>query len=164
MAEKVSRNRNMLNLYINKGMTHEEIGRIYGITRQRVGQIIAKFPEYKMFRDLERHRRELRDEIEEITRQYIKDYNVRERFWSNIDKGENSECWEWTGYIHPTLDYPIYSSPVFERKYKEPRYAHRQLWCMLNGKPVPEDMYIKRKCGNKLCMNPNHVYISDSNR
>ena len=59
------------------GKTLAEIGRAFGISKQRVGRVLGKTGTLpKMSFD-------------------------PNRFWSRVDRRGPNECWVWTGYIHP---------------------------------------------------------------
>ena len=77
------------------------------------------------------------------------------RFWSKVNKTDT--CWLWTGWnknergVFSTFQNrkPIHCAP------------HRVSWKLCFG-DIPNDMRLKQSCGNKLCVNPQHLYtISD---
>ena len=47
------RNEKMLRLYIDDNLTLNEVGKIYGVTRERVRQILKHSLEYKQLRNKE---------------------------------------------------------------------------------------------------------------
>jgi hypothetical protein len=42
-------------------------------------------------------------------------------------------------------------------------YVKRVLWGALHG-PVPEAMTVRSRCGNRLCVNPEHLYLDRPGR
>jgi hypothetical protein len=79
------------------------------------------------------------------------------RFWENVDKGNDDECWNWKGGISKAGYGEI-------GVYVEHIYAHRYSWMLHNG-DIPSceghrhTMVIRHKCDNPLCVNPNHLEI-----
>ena len=70
------------------------------------------------------------------------------RFWSNVDKRSQDECWEWraalrNGYGAIKSKGILYSS-------------HRLAYTIANGDP-PDDLVIGHKCDNRMCCNPAHL-------
>lgn len=75
-----------------------------------------------------------------------------DRFWSKVDRGEPSECWNWLGA----------------------RSSNGYGNCRVAGKTVtasrvaaelsmgrPPDGSVCHKCDNPLCCNPSHLFVSD---
>jgi hypothetical protein len=79
------------------------------------------------------------------------DWKVRlERF---IDRspglGPNGDCWEWTGalvvgYGTLTIKYRAYKS-------------HRLMYELRHGLTLSKDIFIRHKCDNRKCVNPDHL-------
>ncbi len=74
--------------------------------------------------------------------------SVLERFWEKVDKSDG--CWEWnagltTGYG----GFKLNGKRVL---------AHRMSWLITNGS-IPSGMNVLHKCGNRKCVNPEHLYI-----
>lgn len=78
---------------------------------------------------------------------------VAERLLSRIDLAgalfEDSPCWEWQGYLHPTG----YGSMSIDGRRE---YTHRISWQMFKGE-ITEGMHIDHRCLNKACCNPDHL-------
>lgn len=72
---------------------------------------------------------------------------VEERFWAKVLKvsGLNA-CWPWTGKTHRLNDGGSNLA------------VHRFSYALFVG-PIPDGWWVRRKCGNALCVRPNHLEI-----
>ena len=76
------------------------------------------------------------------------------RFESRVEKARPDECWLWK--LKPTAaGYGCISMG----KGNNPLLAHRVAWQFANG-TIPEGLFVKPRCGNRLCCNPAHLYLS----
>lgn len=75
-----------------------------------------------------------------------------ERFWARVDKslgqGPQGECWQWLdterfGYGQVDID-------------GKRQMAHRYSYELVIG-PVPAGLFLRHKCDNPICVNPDHL-------
>lgn len=79
---------------------------------------------------------------------------LQKRFEAKVRKARPDECWLWT-------DKPIASGygKLSTGHGSSPILAHRLAWQLANG-DIPEGLFVKQQCGNRLCCNPTHLYLS----
>jgi hypothetical protein len=76
--------------------------------------------------------------------------SVEDRFWSKVDR--SGRCWHWTastgrqGYGRFTV-----LRGVVVR-------AHHFAWALLRG-PLPESARVLQRCGDRLCVRAEHLYL-----
>lgn len=92
--------------------------------------------------------------------------SAADRFWSYVDRGDSSACWEWRaarmrqytgkdGKPRGAVGYGF-----FGLRGKNVM-AHRVAYELSAG-PIPEGMFILHKCDNPPCVNPNHLAVGSA--
>jgi len=77
--------------------------------------------------------------------------NTSDDFWKKVNIKSIDECWEWVG----SCDTGGYGQ--FGMNFK--RYGcHRLSWTLTHGQ-IPEYLCVLHRCDNKLCCNPNHLWL-----
>lgn len=70
-------------------------------------------------------------------------------FWGKVRKGDDEECWPWTGCV----DDKGYGSTRLRGKSIR---SHRKAWILTSG-PIPDGLHILHSCDNPPCCNPRHL-------
>lgn len=84
---------------------------------------------------------------------------VAERLWSKVDVGGQDDCWVWTK--------PPGTGGFGQLKFKlggRPKvlYAHRFAYALAHpDQAIPDGVQVKHCCGERLCVNPRHLYLAD---
>ncbi len=90
--------------------------------------------------------------------------HIPEDVWKKIKKGNNSDCWEWTGvtshngYGEFCMDYEHY--PAHRVVYW---LTHPGSISLRNGNVDTDSLLVLHKCDNPPCCNPNHLFLGKPN-
>lgn len=76
---------------------------------------------------------------------------VQRRFWAKVRQSAPEACWPWEGYTSP-------SGHGLTSHESLPIGAHRKAWVLTHG-PIRGEQCVLHRCDNKLCCNPDHLYL-----
>jgi HNH endonuclease len=77
--------------------------------------------------------------------------SLERRFWSRVDLGLKTECWEWRGAIMAGVGY----GKTWLNGRSEG--AHRVAYHLATGVDLSEVPTVLHACDNRLCCNPAHL-------
>lgn len=83
--------------------------------------------------------------------------NEVERFWGSCIPEPNSGCWIWEKALTGT-GYGLFRAGSMRDGTRRCVTASRYSCELAHGK-IPDGMQALHKCDNKLCVNPDHLYI-----
>lgn len=78
--------------------------------------------------------------------------DLEQKFWSRVNRGDNDECWEWTGSQTKGYGNLTHKSQTL--------YAHRVAYRLEHG-DVPDGAHVLHECHNKSCVNPAHLKLGN---
>ena len=91
------------------------------------------------------------------------DQRIIDKFWENIEK--TPTCWNWKGKLDksglPNIRLTIIQNDG-QKAYKE--YSPRRISIVLSGQELDPTAHVQPWCGNKLCLNPAHLFHGDESR
>lgn len=135
MSEKLTARNEYMALLKSQGRTLEYIGKSFGITRERVRQLVGDVEVVEKFDP--KPKKEL-----QICR------TIKERLDKYTIKQEG--CWGWSGGV--SNGYGNVRGPGGNI------YAHRARWEECYGE-IPDGMCVLHNCDNPLCTNPDHLRL-----
>lgn len=145
---------------IQAGMTGQSVGQAFGISRERVRQIVTR----ELGHGVDRRKRgrwcavcqsrvatKLGHHLDPRHQHALEARRIA-RFWSRVDKKSAGGCWEWTASKHVAG----YGHSNLHRLQGGGGYAHRVAYMLAKG-PIPKGLSIDHLCRNVACVNPAHL-------
>lgn len=137
------------------GMNHVEIGKLHGISKARVGQILGIKTRERECCVCGEHYTGWSVTCGELCAYLLKQYGGKKppyealRLTQILDNIRgNGDCWEWQGYLN------VVTGQLVAGWRGASRDLRRVLWSLMYGEPTDP---VSTSCGNKLCCNPNHL-------
>jgi len=78
-------------------------------------------------------------------------------FWGRVSVGAEGHCWDWQGSRSARTPNGGggYGTLKWNRRYW---YAHHVAYALTHG-PIPEGAFVLHHCDDRVCCNPDHLYI-----
>lgn len=87
-----------------------------------------------------------------VRRPVLRGRTPEERFWAQVNRGDETDCWLWLGAKSRETGYGNFK-PIPSQCLP----AHRAA-LMLSGVEL-DDRHVHHKCGTRLCVNPVHLEL-----
>jgi hypothetical protein len=83
---------------------------------------------------------------------HLTEHDIK-KFWSNVNKGDTKDCWEWQGG-KAVVGYGLISLERFGGRIRF--YSHR-VSVLISTMSLNPDLVVRHKCNNRMCVNPAHL-------
>lgn len=148
----VARNAAIVDLHVTGGLMLSEIAVMYGLTRERVRQIVTADFGIPLTRERQAAARVKRAQERAAGVASRRAYKHSLAFIRDRAAVDENGCWIWQRAKYPTG----YGSVSLNRG---GGYAHRLTWEIVNGRPIPAGLCICHHCDVPSCVNPEHLFL-----
>lgn len=150
------RNATIVTLHVREGLNLSEIAAMYGITRERVRQIVKAHHGRTLTRDRWAEARGEKELARVRTAAEKRAYRNSLDFIRDRVKVDENGCWIWQ-----LSRYPYGYGHLSWRGKGSSDYAHRVCWEIVHG-PIPTDgprLCVCHRCDVPACCNPAHLFL-----
>jgi hypothetical protein len=152
MTEKHSRDALIVEMHVSYGLNLAQIGREFGLTRERVRQIIAKQGAPSLTRERLANRKTASRQARAARKAARRAYRDSLEWIADRSDVDENGCWIWNRATYP------YGYGHTARN-RGNGYAHRVAWEIANGATIPDGMCICHSCDVPSCVNPDHLFL-----